>query len=91
MLFWAILYRINLYGITHERYYVLILSLWLSVVVVYFIFQKQPKIKFIPISLFFTGIISIAGPQSADSISKKSQLNRFESYIKIMDKKELND
>ena len=91
LLFWAILYRINLYGITHERYYVLILSLWLSVVVVYFIFQKQPKIKFIPISLFFTGIISIAGPQSADSISKKSQLNRFESYIKIMDKKELND
>lgn len=91
LLFWAILYRINLYGITHERYYVLILSLWLSVVVVYFIVQKQPKIKFIPISLFFTGIISIAGPQSADSISKKSQLNRFESYIKIMDKKELND
>lgn len=91
LLFWAILYRINLYGITHERYYVLILSLWLSVVVVYFIVQKQPKIKFIPISLFFTGIISIAGPQSADNISKKSQLNRFESYIKIMDKKELNN
>ncbi len=91
LLFWAILYRISFYGITHERYYVLILSLWLSVVVVYFIFQKQPKIKFIPISLFFTGIISIAGPQSADAVSKKSQLGRFESYIKIIDKKELND
>jgi hypothetical protein len=91
LLFWAILYRINLYGITHERYYVLILSLWLSSVVLYFILEKQPKIKFIPISLFFTGIISIAGPQSADTISKKSQLDRFESYIKIIDTKELND
>ena len=91
LLFWAILYRINLYGITHERYYVLILSLWLTSVILYFIFEKQPKIKFIPISLFFTGIISIAGPQSADTISKKSQLDRFESYIKIIDTKELND
>ena len=91
LLFWAILYRINLYGITHERYYVLILSLWLTSVILYFIFEKQPKIKFIPISLFFTGIISIAGPQSADTISKKSQLGRFESYIKTMDKGKLNN
>jgi hypothetical protein len=91
LLFWAILYRINLYGITHERYYVLILSLWLSSVVIYFIFQKQPKIKFIPISLFFTGIISIVGPQSADAISKKSQLSRLESYITTIQKGELND
>ena len=91
LLFWAILYRINLYGITHERYYVLILSLWLSIVVVYFVFQKQAKIKFIPVSLFLTALISVAGPQSADAISKKSQLNRFESYIKTIDTKELND
>lgn len=86
LLFWAILYRVNLYGFTHERYYVLLLSIWLSVVVTYFIIQKQPKIKFIPISMCLFGLLSIAGPQSADSISKHSQLLRFEQYMKIVEK-----
>jgi len=81
LLFWAILYRINLYGFTHERYYVLLLSTWLAVVVAYFLIQKHPKIKFIPISMCIAGLFSIAGPQSANSVSKYSQLSRFESYL----------
>lgn len=89
LLFWAILYRINLYGFTHERYYVLLLSVWLSVVVSYFIIQKQPKIKFIPISMCLFGLLSIVGPQSADSISKNSQLSRFEKYMKVSGNKKL--
>jgi hypothetical protein len=89
LLFWAILYRINLYGFTHERYYVLLLSIWLSVVVTYFIIQKQPKIKFIPISMCLFGLLSIAGPQSADSISKHSQLSRFEQYMQVIGNKKL--
>lgn len=90
LLFWAILYRVNLYGFTHERYYVLLLSIWLSVVVVYFIIQKQPKIKFIPISMCLFGLLSIAGPQSADSISKHSQLSRFENYMQVIGNKKLS-
>ena len=90
LLFWAILYRVNLYGFTHERYYVLLLSIWLSVVVVYFIIQKQPKIKFIPISMCLFGLLSIAGPQSADSISKHSQLSRFEKYMQVIGNKKLS-
>lgn len=90
LLFWAILYRIHLYGFTHERYYVLLLSVWLCIVVVYFIVQKQPKIKFIPISMCLAGLFSIIGPQSADSISKKSQLSRFESYMKKVEKEKLS-
>lgn len=89
LLFWAILYRVNLYGFTHERYYVLLLSIWLTVVVAYFIIYKQPKIKFIPISMCLFGLLSIAGPQSADSISKNSQLSRFEEYMKGMGVKKL--
>ncbi|WP_264526186.1 DUF4153 domain-containing protein [Flavobacterium sp. N502536] len=90
LLFWAILYRINLYGFTHERYYVLLMSVWLSVVVGYFLIQKHPKIKFIPISLCLAGLFSIAGPQSANSISKYSQLARFESYMQNKTAKKLN-
>lgn len=81
LLFWAILYRINLYGFTHERYYVLLLSIWLTVVVGYFLISKHPKIKFIPISMCLSGFFSIVGPQSADSISKYSQLSRFENFL----------
>ncbi|RVT78489.1 DUF4153 domain-containing protein [Flavobacterium sufflavum] len=90
LLFWAILYRIQLYGFTHERYYVLLLSIWLTIVIAYFLIQKQPKIKFIPISMCVAGLLSIVGPQSADSISKNSQLDRFESYLQIIKKQKLS-
>lgn len=89
LLFWAILYRIHLYGFTHERYYVLLLSVWLTIVVAYFIIAKEPKIKFIPISLFLTALFSIIGPQSANSISKNSQLSRFETYMQKTEKVKL--
>ncbi|KRB54294.1 DUF4153 domain-containing protein [Flavobacterium sp. Root186] len=89
LLFWAILYRINLYGFTHERYYVLLLSIWLAVVVAYFLISKHPKIKFIPISMCLAGLFSIVGPQSASSISKYSQLSRFESYLQKTENKKL--
>ena len=89
LLFWAISYRIQIYGFTHERYYVLLLSIWLSIVVAYFLIQKQPKIKFIPISLCLVALFSIAGPQSADSISKNSQLSRFETYMQKSEKGKL--
>ncbi len=81
LLFWAILYRIHLYGFTHERYYVLVLSIWLTLVVAYFLIKKQPEIKFIPISLCLAGLLSIIGPQSSNSIAKYSQLSRFENYM----------
>ncbi|SHM93820.1 DUF4153 domain-containing protein [Flavobacterium chilense] len=89
LLFWAILYRINLYGFTHERYYVLLLSIWLSIVVAYFLIQKQPKIKFIPISMCLAALLTLVGPQSANSISRNSQLSRFATYMQNPDSKKL--
>nr|WP_315174987.1 DUF4153 domain-containing protein [uncultured Flavobacterium sp.] len=89
LLFWAILYRIYSYGFTHERYYVLLLSIWLAIVVGYFLVSKQPKIKFIPISMCIAAFFSIAGPQSADNISKISQLRRFDAYIQQLEKQKL--
>ncbi len=89
LLFWAILYRISLYGFTHERYYVFVLAIWLTIIVGYFLIQRKPKIKFIPISMCLTALLSIVGPQSADSISKNSQIARFEGYIKRTGKEKL--
>ncbi|MGL2986988.1 DUF4153 domain-containing protein [Flavobacterium sp. RSSA_27] len=81
LLFWAILYRIYSYGFTHERYYVLLLAVWLTLLVLYFLGSKNPKIKFIPMSLCFAGLFSLVGPQSAHNISKWSQMNRLTSYV----------
>jgi hypothetical protein len=89
LLFWAILYRIHLYGFTHERYYVLILAVWLTIVVAYFLTQSQPKIKFIPITLCIIALLSLVGPQSAKTISKNSQLSRFETYFNLAKKQKL--
>jgi hypothetical protein len=86
LLFWAILQRISLYGFTFDRYYVLLLSIWLTIVVFYFLVKKEPKIKFIPISMCLIGLLTIIGPQSANSVSKYSQLSRFENYMKIKEK-----
>ncbi|MGL5113458.1 MAG: DUF4153 domain-containing protein [Flavobacterium sp.] len=90
LLFWAILYRIFTYGFTHERYYVLLLSLWLTLVVAYFLISKNPKIIFIPISLCLAGLFSIIGPQSADSVAKRSQLHRFSEYVQLLKKQPLS-
>ncbi|MFA9186659.1 DUF4153 domain-containing protein [Flavobacterium sp. FBOR7N2.3] len=89
LLYWAILYRIQLYGITHERYYVLALSIWLTLLVLYFIIKKEPKIMFIPISMSLIALCTIIGPQSANSVSKNSQLNRLENYLSKKDKTKL--
>lgn len=90
LLYWAILYRIELYGITHERYYVLALSIWLTLLVFYFILKKEPKIMFIPISMCLITLCTLIGPQSANSISKNSQLNRLENYLSQKDKIKLS-
>ncbi len=89
LLFWAILYRINLYGFTPDRYYVLLLAILLSIIVSYFLIQKHPKIKFIPISMYLGALFSLVGPQSADTVSKNSQLSRFEEYVKRSQKEKL--
>ena len=62
LLFLAVFVRVFNYGITENRYYVLILALWISMITLYFVFLKNASIKFIPISLFILGILSISTP-----------------------------
>ena len=58
LLFVAIFTRILEYGYTEPRYFVLIIALWLTTVVFYFIFNKKQAIKFVPMSLFIFGLFS---------------------------------
>lgn len=92
LLFVAIGYRVCEYGITENRYYILLTACWLAAMSFYFIFSASKNIKTIPISLFVITILSVVGPWSAFSISEKSQFIIFEKLLnknKIIGKKYL--
>lgn len=82
LLFVAIFTRILAYAFTEARYFVLAMALWLSSLVLYFIFSKKPTIKFIPISLFLFGFFSLTLPYfNAFSVAKRSQKNDLERVL----------
>lgn len=76
MLFLAVGFRVADYGVTERRYFLIALGIWLFAIAIYFLVSKRKNIKFIPISLFIVLLVTLAGPWSAFSVSKNSQLNR---------------
>lgn len=87
LLYVAIFTRVLAYGFTEPRYYVLLLAIWLTVVVVYFIIAAKPSIKFIPISMFVFGLSSLVLPYfNAFSVSVRSQKDQF---VKILEQNQL--
>ena len=82
LLFVAIFTRVLQYGYTEARYFVLLISVWLTTVVFYFIFFKKATIKFIPISLFAFGVFALIFPYfNAFSVSKRSQENELKQIL----------
>ena len=82
LLFVAIFTRVLQYGYTEARYFVLLISVWLTTVVFYFIFSKRATIKFIPISLFAFGVFALIFPYfNAFSVSKRSQENELKQIL----------
>src|SRR5690606_12424085 len=77
LLFIAVWVRIADYAITEPRYFLILLSIWLSGITIYFLVKKSPTIQTVPISLCILALISTFGPQSASSIAKRSQISRY--------------
>jgi hypothetical protein len=77
----AIFKRVTQYGITENRYFILVLALWLLGIATYFLFSKRKNIKSIPISLCVIAFLSSFGPWGAFSISEHSQVARLESIL----------
>jgi hypothetical protein len=70
----AISTRIRAYGITEERYFVLVLAAWLFCMAVYFLVRRGQGIVWIPASLAVVAFLSAAGPWSAFAVAQRSQL-----------------
>lgn len=81
MMFISIGIRINAYGVTERRYFVVILGIWLFLIMLYLSFTKKHRNIIIPLTLSIVALISVFGPLSSYSISKISQNNRFEKIL----------
>lgn len=82
MLYVAIFKRLAQYGFTEERYFVLLLALWLTGIIAYFLISKKDDIRIIPISLFLLTIFAVF---TASSVAKMSQLKHLESLLESND------
>ncbi len=81
MLFLAIITRISDYGFTVNRYFVVVLAIGLTVVMLYFVFSKARDIRIIPIVLCIIAFVSSFGPWSAFSVSQSVQQNRLNDLL----------
>ncbi len=85
LLFLAIERRIGDYGITEERYFVLVLAIWLAFIALYFLLSKKKNIMVIPVSLCLIAFLASFGPWGAFSVSLKSQRARLHLYLLMND------
>ena len=81
LLFTAIFIRIIDYGITENRYFIMILAFWLLGITLFMLFSKVKNIKVIPVSLMIIAVLSAFGPWSAFSVSQYSQKLRLENLF----------
>ncbi|HEY8934715.1 MAG TPA: DUF4153 domain-containing protein, partial [Cyclobacteriaceae bacterium] len=80
LLFIAIGMRVIDYGITINRYIIVLLGMWLTIVSVYFAIGKT-NIKFIPVSLAIIIMVVSFGYWGMFSVSERSQVNRLKTIL----------
>ncbi|MEE9268774.1 MAG: DUF4153 domain-containing protein [Candidatus Krumholzibacteria bacterium] len=81
MLLLAIWKRIDQYGFTEKRYFLLLLAVWLAAISIYFVFSRSRNIKVIPASLCIIAFATAYGPWGASSVSRRSQTGRLENVL----------
>lgn len=81
LLFVAIFRRISDYGITENRYFVLVIALWVLGMSAYMIISKKKSTKWFPLSLAVLALLISFGFWGAFSVSTNSQVNQFEKVF----------
>lgn len=77
----ALWQRIDQYGITEARYILGVLAMWLAATALHRTITRTRDIKAIPTTLALVGALTVAGPWSAYSVAKRSQLGRIEEIL----------
>lgn len=81
LLLLAIWRRVSEYGITPNRYFVVLLGLWLTGLVVYFTLKRSHNIALIPLTFLALTLAASVGPWGALAVSERSQLGRLEEML----------
>jgi hypothetical protein len=77
----AIKRRISDYGITENRYFILVLAMWLIGMATYFLISRNKSIKVIPVSLCLIVFLSSFGPWSSFNVAIYSQQKHLVSLL----------
>ncbi|HEU5217774.1 MAG TPA: DUF4153 domain-containing protein, partial [Gemmatimonadales bacterium] len=85
MLLLAVFKRIGQYGVTEERYFLALLTLWMLGISLYFGVTGSPNIKRIPETLLLVALLSAIGPWSAYAVSVRSQTARLARILATHD------
>lgn len=86
MMFVSISIRIGDYGFTENRYYILIVGVWATLVIIFLNINKGKNNVILPISLAIVAILTVCGPWSAFNVSVHSQNQRL---ITILEKNDM--
>ncbi|MGP8214037.1 MAG: DUF4153 domain-containing protein [Bacteroidia bacterium] len=81
LLAFSIYHRVSEYGITTDRYFIVVLAIWLACIAAYFLFSRKENIKIIPVSLCIIAVFSSFGPWGAFSVSAGSQMHQLEKLL----------
>jgi copper chaperone CopZ len=81
LLLLAVRQRVAQYGITEDRYFLLVLALWLATVALYYGVRRSDDIQLVPRSLALVALITFLGPWSAYDVSERSQRDRLASLL----------
>jgi hypothetical protein len=81
MLWLAIWKRVEQYGITERRYFLIVLSVWLAAIALYYTLSRSRSIKTIPATLSVVALLTFAGPWGAYTVSRASQVSRVQRVL----------
>lgn len=81
MLFMAIWQRVHQYGITENRYFLIVLACWLALIATYFAVGSSRNIKLIPTTLALIALLTFFGPWGAYAVSRNSQFGRLTDLL----------
>jgi hypothetical protein len=74
--------RIDEYGWTEARYFIVILNAWLWLMSLYFVFSKKKLLSFLPFTLFVLFLFALVSPWNLFSVSLKSQQSELIRLLK---------
>ncbi len=81
MMFVSVGIRISAYGVTESRYLVCAAGVWVALVVGFFLFKREPRTVWLPISLALFVFIATLSPMNAVALSIYDQNERFETIL----------